>query len=570
MYRKDTPLVYEVQFSEPVKAASVSTSQVTSFGTSQASFVVNGASLVAQASTLALSVSGVQDLAGNAMTSAQIAAVVVDGQAPTITSITTSTTNANPYQPIQYTVNFSEAIDRNTLSSADFANVLTTNQAAQVASLAIIGAQLNSDQSSAVVTIVPTSPGAIKLGVSTDVSFSDLAGNLSVLPLTTAQVAGLSTAQVTVPAGTIGLSFSNLDDTGSTNYPPVTNDKNFDFQLTGLPASTNGQPSLYITTAGPSAIDSAWSLVSNFTSQQVGVVTTQQAGFSINGLSDGSWSFKARVADNSGRTYDSNPLSVIIDTAAPTPTVTTTTAQNAWLSDAVLDMVEDSSDQTVTVGGLADGETFVVTVNGFNFPSTGTSQSVTLKSAFLESLADGKYQLYVTAVDRAGNVSDPTVIDFEANTNISLLSTTDFKALTTKDIAGLTTTQVQTIRTDQVQVFTSTQLPVLSTANVQALTTAQLIVLSDSQLRFLTTKQIASIENADVTALLTTQIAALTSLQIPALTTAQVQSLTVGQVQALTTVQVQAIEPGDIAALTTTQVQALSSSQLSALSEGPL
>ena len=108
-------------------------------------------------------------------------------------------------------------------------------------------------------------------------------------------------------AGT--LSFASLDDTGSSDTPPVTQDSTFDLSLAGQEAKARRWPMRFRPTAAP------WSST-----------TASQSS-----LADGDYQFRAVVTDPAGNSATSNHHEVVVDNAAP---AAGTLALRTWTTPA--------------------------------------------------------------------------------------------------------------------------------------------------------------------------------------------------------------------------------------------
>lgn len=130
----------------------------------------------------------------------------------------------------------------------------------------------------------------------------------------------------------------------------------------------------------------------------------------LQGLADGSSNIVVTATDAAG-----NPGSLTVpftvDTAAPQITV------NPVAGDGLINASEQGQD--LLVRGTAEaGGTVTVTLNGVDYPATvllNGSWSATIPASALQGLADGKYDLTITATDAAGN-SATALAPFELDT----------------------------------------------------------------------------------------------------------------------------------------------------------
>jgi hypothetical protein len=101
------------------------------------------------------------------------------------------------------------------------------------------------------------------------------------------------------------------------------------------------------------------------------------------------------------------------------------------------------------------------------------------------------------------------------------------------DISSLTTTQVRALSTKQVSTLSTSQIEALTTAQVAAMETTDIAALTTKQLRAMQTVDVAALTSAELAVLSTTQLHAFSTAQTAVLTTAQKAGLSAGQLAAL-------------------------------------
>ena len=217
-------------------------------------------------------------------------------------------------------------------------------------------------------------PAAGLIGGVYDVYTVDAAGNLSA-----AAVGGGVTVSTTT--STVSLAFNGLSDTGTTDLPPVTRDNAFTLKATGL---SDGS-----TIAYERSTDNGlnWALTNDVQ----------------NGLTVGTYLFRAKVTDTSFNTVVTNVLEMTVDTTAPTaPT-------SVAIKDANDDTISSGSSTkktTLTLVITAEANAQVAVYDGINFLGWAeeTATSGTYQYA-VSGLKDGAYAFKAKATDAAGNES---------------------------------------------------------------------------------------------------------------------------------------------------------------------
>jgi hypothetical protein len=175
------------------------------------------------------------------------------------------------------------------------------------------------------------------------------------------------------------LSFSGLTDTGSADMPPITQDTDFSLVLSG------NEPGSTVVYELSTDRGRTWSPTSS----------------SQSSLAEGSYLFRARVADPAGNSATSNSLDVAIDTTAPAaPSIDSFADDTDPVGDGI------TADNTLILSGSAEaGSSVSVTDGTTSFgpvianPSTGAWSLTTF------ALADGSYAFTASATDAAGNSS---------------------------------------------------------------------------------------------------------------------------------------------------------------------
>jgi hypothetical protein len=239
--------------------------------------------------------------------------------------------------------------------------------------------------------------------VSYTAQVADAAGNQSA-----AGSAYIATVDTAAPnAGT--LSLADYTDSGASSADFISTDNSFDLTLSDQEdgASVDYQVS---TDDG-----SNWSTTS-----------TEQRN-----LSDGAYQFRAVVSDAAGNIFNTNTISLTVDTAAPSaPAFSLATDSGASNSDGVTNV------GTVSVSGVEENATWEYSTDSGSSWTTGSDSSFTL--------AAGSYDIgaiRVRQTDLAGNTTvNPSQND----------------AVITVDLTAPTTTVAVTAITDNVGIFTGT------------------------------------------------------------------------------------------------------------------
>ncbi len=203
----------------------------------------------------------------------------------------------------------------------------------------------------------------------------------------TGNVSGASAAFVinvdtTITSGSLGL--ANYTDSGTSSSDFISNDNSFDLSLggqesgatVGYEVSTNGG--------------------SDWTS-----TTTAQGD-----LSDGSYQFRASVADAAGNTAKSNTMSLRVDAAAPnTPLITSISDDTVPITGSIANG-GSTNDTVLLIAGTADANSNITIYNGNASLGTATIDSSGAWTFTTATLSNGSTYLFnATATDAAGNVS---------------------------------------------------------------------------------------------------------------------------------------------------------------------
>ncbi|TWA88548.1 Ig-like protein group 3, partial [Bradyrhizobium stylosanthis] len=215
-------------------------------------------------------------------------------------------------------------------------------------------------------------------------------------------------------AGT--LAFSVLDDTGSTNTPAVTKDGSFDLSLTGTSDANATSVSYEVSTDG----GANWSST-----------TTAQTD-----LADGSYQFRATVADAAGNSATSNTIAVVVDNTAPTAGTLSFSGLDDTGSPNTPAVTKDGSfdlSLTGTSDANATSVAYEVSTDGGNtWAATTTAQ---------DDLVDGSYQFRATTTDAAGNSATSNTISVVVDNTAPVAGTLAFSGL---DDTGSTNTPAVT------------------------------------------------------------------------------------------------------------------------------
>ncbi|MDD3494477.1 MAG: Ig-like domain-containing protein [Dysgonamonadaceae bacterium] len=223
---------------------------------------------------------------------------------------------------------------------------------------------------------------------------TDAAGNSS-----TTNVINVTVDNTNPTAGT--LSFSNLDDTGSSNSDHITQDYTFDLTLTGNEA---GSTVVYQVSTDDGA---TWN-----------TTTANQSE-----LADESYQFRAVVTDSAGNSSTTNVINVTVDNTAPAAgTLSFNNLTDSGSSNTDNITTDDTFDLTLT--GNEAGSTVVYEVStddGSTWNTTTASQS---------SLGDESYQFRAVVTDSAGNSSTTNVINVTVDNTNPTAGTLSFSNLT--------------------------------------------------------------------------------------------------------------------------------------------
>jgi hypothetical protein len=137
--------------------------------------------------------------------------ITVDGTAPTITSVTNSATTGSvpQFQPITYTINFSEDISAASVELADFVNVGTATVA--FSNLFRVSATQYT------LRATPSTTGTVQLSIPTGAVVSDIAGNPVAVPFNDAVSLSVF-ATTSLATGAIAFTGIRSDDTDSFSF----------------------------------------------------------------------------------------------------------------------------------------------------------------------------------------------------------------------------------------------------------------------------------------------------------------------------------------------------------------
>jgi len=292
------------------------------------------------------------DALGNAGTTTLTAGLVIDLTAPTA-AVTTALTSPTSADPIPFTLTFTED-----LTGFDQTGVTITG--------GTLFSFSQTDPRTYTVVVTPGGDGLVSVAVNAGVA-QDAAGNLN-----PASPAGSITFDGTAPTATVSTAAS--DPTGTS---PIGFTVTFDEDVTGFGTSgldvTNGTASNFV------AVDARTYTfdVTPGADGPVGVTVLAGAATDAAGNPNPGSNTVTVIFDGTGPVAAANPLT----TNDPTPTLTGTV---------------DDPDATVTV--VVGGQTITASVTG----TTWTADVPT-------PLADGTYDITVTAADALGNSTTTTL-----------------------------------------------------------------------------------------------------------------------------------------------------------------
>ncbi len=136
----------------------------------------------------------------------------------------------------------------------------------------------------------------------------------------------------------------------------------------------------------------------------LGTATANGSGvwaFTTAALSDGTHSLTATATDVAGNTsVASSALAVTVDTVAPAaPTIGSFSPDTGVVGDGITDV------NTLTLAGIAEGNSTVKVYDGATLLGTATANSSGVWAFTTAALSDGTHNLTATATDVAGNTS---------------------------------------------------------------------------------------------------------------------------------------------------------------------
>ncbi|MBN9518864.1 FKBP-type peptidyl-prolyl cis-trans isomerase [bacterium] len=291
------------------------------------------------------------DAAGNTGSATSTGGLVIDATAPTA-ALTSAAPDPATTNPISVTVTFSEAV-----TGFDVSDLMTTN--ASVTNFVAVDAQTYTFD------LVPAGDGTVSVLVVGGAA-ADAAGNIS---LTSPAL----TRTYTGPVTTAAITTSTTSPTNAATAPVTVT---FSGDVTGFDASdvvvTNGT-------------------VANFTAAGGGVYT-----FDVAPTADGPVTVSVpagAASDATGApTAAAASLAITFDHTAPSVSANPLTATTG----------------TPTLTGSVDDPAATVTVTVGGFTITATVSGTTWTAALPSALADGTYDITVTATDAAGNPASAT------------------------------------------------------------------------------------------------------------------------------------------------------------------
>mgnify|MGYP002651338978 FL=1 len=268
-------------------------------------------------------------------------------------------------------------------------------------------------------------------GVSVGTTTSDGTGNWSFTSAALGEATYSFTARATDSVGNVSGPSAALDITIDLGPPPATATPSITGYSTDTGAGGDGITSdTTLTFTGTAVANASVEIFDGATS--LGTVTATGAGtwtFTTGVLSETSHSFTV-VATAAGFSASaaSAPLAVTVDATAPGAATITGFSDNTGLLSYA------TSDNTVTLTGMAEANSTVRILNGGGLMDTVTADGTGAWTYTTNPLADGFYYFGVQAVDAAGNVGSassvtavqvdttapaaPVVVDFSSDTGV--------------------------------------------------------------------------------------------------------------------------------------------------------
>jgi len=235
---------------------------------------------------------------------------------------------------------------------------------------------------------------------------ADASGNWSVTTIALSNGNHSMTVTVTDAAGNVSLATPAFNLNIQAGLPPATVSlEAIDDSGSPLLPLANGA-STQDTTPILSGLATAGALVTLFSNgDALGSVTADASGqwnFTPAALADGTYTFLASYTDATGNLIESTPLTLTIDTVAPTA------AADIALIDANGDPVgtdTPTSNNTPTLSGSAEPGSIVTVSDGNQVLGTATAGSDGSWSFTTPPLSDGDHSLTAVVTDAAGNAS---------------------------------------------------------------------------------------------------------------------------------------------------------------------
>lgn len=116
---------------------------------------------------------------------------------------------------------------------------------------------------------------------------------------------------------------------------------------------------------------------------------------------EGANTFEVRQIDAAGNVSDATTIEFVLDTQVDAPVLSLTNDTGVSGSDGI------TKDATLTLNGVEDGATVEYSVDGEEWTST------------LPTFVDGLVKVYARQTDIAGNHSDPSIVEFTLDTQVS-------------------------------------------------------------------------------------------------------------------------------------------------------
>ena len=274
-------------------------------------------------------------------------------------------------------------------------------------------------------------------------------------------------------------------DTGSSSTDNVTNDTTPAVRSSGV---SDGDTVTITATKGATTVTCTY------------VESASVSSCDLLSLTDGTWAItSSRVDAQNNASGDSAPLSIVIDSTAPTqpsiPDLDSASDTGSSTTD------NNTSDTTPAVGvsGVSTGDMVTMSAVNGGTTITCTYDTAVATSCDLSTLTDGTWSVTAVITDNAGNVStsspslsitiDSTIPTTTAPPTTTVPATTI--APTTTTTTTTTVPVITTTTTTTVPVTTTTTVPLVTTTTIVTTTTvpATTTTLPNSQIPYVTSGQ---------------------------------------------------------------------------------